>query len=225
LVGKYVEDLRTFPGDASLAWRQRGWTGVREELSYRTVFRVFRRGRFWVLEQELANVREVPPPAGVTIEEFHGDWSELASIATRREQRLFERAAGAGRNCFLARRAGVPIGYTWSSFSIDPAIEVYDIPLPTDAAYGWNLFVVPSERGSGTGTALVSARLAYARARGRRLGWRLIAPENRASQRTVEKTSRGRVRRIATFSYLKLGRRLFSRFTPTDEAFDGAQAG
>jgi GNAT superfamily N-acetyltransferase len=219
---KYVDDVRTFPGDAGLAWRQRGIAGVREELAHRTVFRLLRWGRLWVLEQDLAVFREVPPPPGVTIEVFRGDWGELSGIATRREIRLFERAAARGRDCLLARREGRPIGWTWSSRAIDPSLEVHPIPLPWDAAYGWNLYVIPSERGSGTGTALVAARLRLAREQGCRKGWRLVAPTNSPSHRTVAKTAGGGNRRIATFFYLKLGPRLFSRYVPEPGASGGA---
>jgi GNAT superfamily N-acetyltransferase len=212
VLAKYWRDLRTFPADATLAWRQRGLSGVRDEVANRTLYRIVRWGRLLVLEQDLSSFREHPPPPGVDIEEFRGDWSELSGIATSREILGFERAAVNGRTCLLARRGGRPIGYTWLSFSIDPSVEIYEIPLPASAAYGWNLFVVPSERGSGTGTALSSARLAYARGRGCTHAWRMISPSNRASRRTYEKTSGGRGRQIATLSYLKLGRRLFTRY-------------
>jgi GNAT superfamily N-acetyltransferase len=212
VLAKYWRDLRTFPGDAALAWKQRGLSGVRDEVANRTLFRIVRWGRLLVFEQSLSSFREHPPPPGVEIEEFRGDWSELSSIATRREILGFEKAAANGRICLVARRAGRPIGYTWVSFSIDPAVETYQLPLPASAAYGWNLFVVPSERGSGTGTALISARLVYTRGRGRTHAWRLIAPWNKPSMRTNEKTAAGGSRQVATLSYLKLGRRLFTRY-------------
>jgi ribosomal protein S18 acetylase RimI-like enzyme len=218
VLSRYLTDLRTFPADAALAWSQRGLAGVREELAHRTLYRVLRWGRMWVLEQDLSLLRAQQPPPGVTIEEFQGDWSELSEIATSREIRGFERAAAGGRVCLVARRGGRPIGYTWISFSIDASIETYQIPLPADAAYGWNLFVVPSERRSGTGTALTAARLALMRERGYARGWRMISPSNQASRRTYEKTSTAGSRQVATLSYVKIWRHLITRYVPSSEA-------
>jgi GNAT superfamily N-acetyltransferase len=187
---------------------------VRNEIAHRTLWAVFRWNRLWVLEQDVSGMREVPPPAGVTIEQFHGEWSELGEIAPRRELHAFEQAAAKGRTCLVARREGRPIGYTWTSFAIEPAVERFDIPLPSDTAYGWKLYVVPSERNSGTGTALVSARLGFARAHGRTRGWRVIAPANAPSLRTATKVSHGGPRRIGTVYHLQLGPLKLTRFVP-----------
>jgi GNAT superfamily N-acetyltransferase len=76
---------------------------------------------------------------------------------------------------------------------VDPAVEGLPLALPDAAAYLWDLFVLRSERGSGVGSALTAARLAWAHERGFPLGWRVIRPLNRASVRTVEKTGEPRV--------------------------------
>lgn len=218
MMGKYLHDLRTLPPDALLAWRQRGWDGVRVEIFSRTLDRVVRFGRRLVVEQELANFREVPPPEGVRIDPFMGDWSRLGEISTRRELDRFRHNAARGRTCLVAWRAGRPIGYTWISDTMEPATEFYRIPLPADSAYLWDLWVVPAERGSGVGSALVAARLRHARDRGFRSGWRVIAPGNRASLRTLEKTSGSGTKMLGELVYLKIGRRVMMRFRPTAHA-------
>jgi ribosomal protein S18 acetylase RimI-like enzyme len=94
-----------------------------------------------------------------------------------------------GRHCLIAWRNEQPVGYTWVSAGIGPDVSVWPLPFqfPSDAAYLWNLYVLPSERSSGIGTALARARLQLARELGFREGWRMVAPTNRASLRTVQK--------------------------------------
>lgn len=61
----------------------------------------------------------------------------------------------------------------------------------------------------GPARALVSARLALARSRGYRVGWRLVSPDNRASLRTAEKT--GKVKIVGELSYVRILGRLYPR--------------
>lgn len=162
-----------------------------------------------VIEQEIAEVTEVRTPTGVTISLFDGDWDGLDSILTSNLRMEFERRANVGRACLIARRGDRVIGYTWMSTSIDTAIEEIPLALPDDAAYLWDLFVVQSERGTGVGSALTSARLAWTKDQGLALGWRVIAPKNGPSVRTAEKTGAVRILgeiRIDT----RLGRTRFS---------------
>jgi GNAT superfamily N-acetyltransferase len=217
VVVRYLKDLLGLPADVALAWRHRGFAGVRNEIAHRTLWAFFRWNRLSVWEQPLSDLEDVRLPDGVTIELFRGDWFELAKIAPRRELHAFRRAAAKGRHCLVARRDGRPIGYTWTSLVIEREIERFDIPLPPDAAYGWNLYVIPSERNSGTGTALVSARLNLARSLGRERGWRVIAPSNAPSKRTLEKASRGRHKHVAELVHVQIGPIRFDRYRPIRE--------
>jgi GNAT superfamily N-acetyltransferase len=217
-LGKYLYDLRTFPGDAALAWRREGWSAVWKEILVRTLYRLFRRGHFLVIEQELTAFREVAPPAGVRIARFEVDWSVLAGLATQRERRRMSAIARQGRTCLVAWRGERPVGYTWYSETMDPAIEGIVVPLPEDAAYLWDLYVDPAERGSGVGSALVAARLRHARERGYRTGWRMIAPSNAASLRTLGKTAGKGTRVVGELRYVKLGPRMRMRVTMYDAA-------
>ncbi|CAN5142378.1 hypothetical protein BH23GEM4_BH23GEM4_01380 [soil metagenome] len=187
---KYIRDLLTFPGDAAVAWRHQGVSGVAAELRKRTLDRVLRRSRSLVIEQLLDDVAEVPPPPGIQIRAFSGpDWSPLTAIASRATLNRFRRDVNAGRICLVAWRGDRPVGYTWISREMDRGMEFYPLPLPRDAAYGWDLFVVSEERSSGVGSALVSARLRYTRELGFRSMWRVIDRDNPASRRTLAKTT------------------------------------
>lgn len=212
----YARDLRTFPADAALAWGQGGFGGLWEQFAERTVHRVFRCNRYVVIAQSLDDIKAVPPPPGVIIEAFacSDDWTALSGIATQRERASFRRMAERGRVCLVAWRGDRAIGYTWHSDHTDPEIESLPIALPPGAAYLSTLFVDPSERNSGVGSALVSARLRFARDRGFREGWRMIAPGNRASFRTVDKTGGRQTRIVGEVLSVKIFRRVYARFRP-----------
>jgi len=189
-LGKYVTDVRTFPHDASLAWRLEGWSGVWSELRERTIYRLVRTGHFVVIEQDLASFRSTPAPSGVRIGLVTQDeWPRLGEIVGSRRLARYREHASRGRVCVGAWRGDRPIGYTWISDRMEADVEVYPLPLPADAAYLWDLYVIPAERSNGVGSALVSARLQYARDQGFRAGWRMISPRNTASLRTLSKTS------------------------------------
>jgi GNAT superfamily N-acetyltransferase len=189
-MGKYLFDARTLPHDAWLAWQLEGWAGVWSEIRERTVYRVHRRGHFLVIEQDLSSFRAVPPPSGVGLGEVTEDeWPRLGEIIGSRKLVRYRANAARGRTCIAAWRGDRPIGYTWVSDRMEAEIEVYPLPLPEYAAYLWDLYVIPEERGSGVGSALVAARLDHALQRGFRTGWRMISPRNKASLRTLDKTS------------------------------------
>lgn len=211
----YSRDLQTLPGDAALAWRWEGARGVWNQLAERTVRRIVRRGRYIIIAQRLDQARDVTPPPGVTIAPFSGlDWSQLAGIATQRDRDSFRRLSERGRVCLVAWRERRPIGYTWFSERIDPEVETLPVPLPACAAYSTDLYVDVSERNSGVGSALVSARLRLARERGFSESWRMIAPKNRASFRTLEKTAGRGARIVGEVSSLKVFRWVHARFRP-----------
>jgi GNAT superfamily N-acetyltransferase len=177
------------------------WAVVRDH----TVGRVFQHGRVRVVEQRLDLVADVPPPSGLTIAPYAGpDWAPLARFSPPYSAARFRRAVARGRTCLVAWRDGRAVGYTWISDRLETDLEVFPLVLPADAAYGWNLRVDPAERSGGIGSALVSARLVWARARGYRRMYRVVAPDNAASLRTVAKTAGTGTRVLGTLHYVRL---------------------
>jgi len=185
--------VRTFLRDLRIGRETAGFPALTSQILALTIERVFQNMRLVVIEQDLAEVAALETPPGVTIREFDGDWDAVESILTSRGRERFETRIEAGRPCLIALRDGRAIGYTWISPVIDREIEFLPLALPPNAAYLWDLFVILSERSEGIGSALTSARLAYAREAGFTLGWRAIAPTNRPSLRTAEKTGAVRI--------------------------------
>src|SRR4051794_9482740 len=164
MANKYVEDCRSFPGDASLAFRLQGLRGVWDTLRQRTLDRIVTIGHAVIFTQTLNSAREVPAPPGVTLRALGGDdFSPLASIVTQRDLNRFRARMAAGHHGVVAWRGNQPIGYGWVAERLGPDVTVYPLALPVDAAYMWNLYVVPNERSSGVGSALASARIRIAR--------------------------------------------------------------
>lgn len=210
---------RGFPSEARRAWRAGGLSELRELVAERSVHLVFRRDRMVVIAQPLDAVREVAMPAGVTITlATPPDLGLLSEMSSVRDIEIFRTRLAAGRTCLLAWREGRPIGYTWLSERVGPDVTVCPLPLPAHAAYLYDLYVIPSERSSGVGTALVSARLTLARERGFTEGWRMISVGNAASLRTVEKTGGKGTRVVGEMAYVKVLDRVYPRFTPRVEA-------
>ena len=217
---RWWRDLQTFPGDARAAWGREGWGGVWLELRPRTIRRLYWRNRLFIVVQDLEHVRERPVPSGIRIEPFAGpDWSPLSPMMGRRKLARCPVEAGRGRLCLVAWRGDRPVGYTWIAPRTDPRLDLFPIPLPDDAAYLLDLYVLPSERSHGIGSALVTARLAFARSLGYRRGYRIIATTNAPSLRTLEKTSGPGTRIVGEIRTLKLWRRHRRSFVPyPDEA-------
>jgi GNAT superfamily N-acetyltransferase len=214
---KYLADIRGFPADAALAWRHERWRGVWDTLAQRSLHRVFRHGRLTVYAQPLAAAREVPPPSGVRLAPLaEADWAALGELVSRRNLERFRLLAGRGHRCVVAWRGARPIGYAWVALWMEPAVSLCPLPLPADAAYLWDLYVVPAERSSGVGSALAGARLGVARERGYREGWRMIERSNRASLRTLVKSG-GTTRVVGEVRYVKLLSRMRSWFAPAAE--------
>ena len=211
---KYLDDARSFPGDAAAAYRNEGISGVWEAFARRTVRRVFRMGRLIVYAQPVSGARDVAPPPGVTIAPVsEGDWPALASLVAGRDLARFRALVAAGRQCLVAWRGTKPIGYGWVADSLGPDVTQCGFPLPPDAAYLWDLYVLPAERSNGIGSALASARIQEARRRGFREGWRTIAPTNHASIRTLRRSA-DEIRVAGELRYVKILARMFVRFTP-----------
>jgi GNAT superfamily N-acetyltransferase len=199
---------RGFPAEARRAYRAGGLSELRQLVAERSVHLVFHRDRMVVIAQPLDAVREVAMPAGVTITTATPpDLGLLSEMSSARDIELFRTRLAAGRTCLLAWRKGQPI-------------TVCPLPLPAHAAYLYDLYVIPSERSSGVGSALVSARLTLAHERGFTEGWRMISVGNAASLRTAEKTGGKGTRVVGEMAYVKLLDRVYPRFTPrVEEAY------
>jgi GNAT superfamily N-acetyltransferase len=218
-LAKYAVDAVTFPGDAALAYRNEGWHGVWNAIVPRTVYRIARSGRLTVFAQRLDADPERTMPAGVAVAPLGAaQLPSLDPIAGMRERERFRRLLEIGCLGLVAWRGLRPVGYAWVATEIHPEVSHCPLVLPRGAAYLWDLYVLPAERRSGVGSALARERLRTARALGCTEGWRMIAHGNTASLRTL---CRGGAapRVVGEMRYLKLGRRLYSRFTP------GAPAG
>lgn len=213
-LAKYVADLVTLPGDVALGYRNEGLRGVWDAIAPRTVHRIARASRLTVFAQPLDAIPEVKPPAGVTIAPLRLDQiPALDRIAGELDRERFRRLLEIGCAGFAAWRGNRPVGYAWVATEMRPEVSQCPLELPAGAAYLWDLYVVPVERGSGVGSALASERLRAARRLGRTEGWRMITPGNTASLRTLHRTGAS-TRVVGEIRYLKLGSRLFARFTP-----------
>jgi GNAT superfamily N-acetyltransferase len=210
---KYIADCRTFPGDAKLAYRNDGWRGVWSTLAQRTTDRILRTGHFVIFAQPFEAALDVAPPAGVRIAPFaEADWPALSTLVTQRALARFRVLVAAGRHCVVAWRGAQPIGYGWVADRLGPDVTACEFPLPAHAAYLWDLYVIPSERSSGVGSALAAARIQRARELGFSEGWRMIAPSNGASLRTLARTGNG-TRVIGELRFVKLLSWMRVRFT------------
>lgn len=216
-LGRYLRDWSTFPADAALGYRNEGVRGAWKALARRTLHRLVRTGRLVVFAQSLEDETEASLPPGITIAPIKaGDWPALATIVGQRELERFRELVNNGRHCLVAWRGERPVGYAWVAEQVGPDVTIWPLPLefPADAAYLWNLYVLPSERSNGIGSALAQARLRTARERGLREGWRLVAPSNSASIRTVHKSGAG-TRIVGELRFVQLFTRTYSRFTPS----------
>ncbi|HET6837369.1 MAG TPA: GNAT family N-acetyltransferase [Gemmatimonadales bacterium] len=208
---KYLTDLRTLPGDVVRAWRAGGWVAVQDEIRKRTLDRVGGYVRRFVVEADLSRLAEVSPPEGVEIRLFSGpDWSLLGDMGRRRLTPQFGAAMEAGRICLVAWKRRRAVGYVWFSSVVESRIESYDLPLPPDTVYIWQVEVSRSERRHGVAAALLSSGLQLARDRGLRRSWIIIHPDDVACLRTIASVAPSQV--LGTVARLKVLSRIHSRY-------------
>ena len=222
-VRKYLRDLETFPSDALRAYRQGGLSELWDAIASRTLYRLVRAGRLIVFAQPLDLAPDIAPPDGVTIATVtESGCDALAALVGERELERYRALVSAGRHCLVAWRGAQPIGYAWVAEQVGSDVTAVPLSLPPDAAYLWDLYVMPAERCNGIGSALASARCRIARSRGFREGWRMIAPTNHASVRTLVKSGPG-ARVVGEIHFVKLISRMFARFTPSSKLAEVAR--
>ncbi len=211
----------TFPGDTLRAWRTGGWAGVRDELQRRTLDRLGGYVRRFVVETDLARLAEMAPPDEVEIRPFSGpDWLLLGDMARSRLAPQFGQAAAAGRTCLVAWNRRQAVGYAWFSPSVETRHESYDLQLPSDAIYIWQLEVVRAERRRGVAAALLSSGLMLSRAHGFRRSWMIIQPDDVASLRAIASVAPSRVlgtvARVKVLSWMRSRYRALSAPVPIE---------
>lgn len=212
-LARYVRDCRTFPADARIAWGNEGWRGVWEAIATRTLRKVLRGDRMILFAQGLDDLPEVGSPDGVTIARLQPrELPMLAYLASRRDLDAFGALLAAGRIGVVAWRGGRAVGYAWMAERLAPDVTRCPIPLPEEAVYLWDLYVLPAERGRGIGSALAAERLAIARELGYQEGWRMIAPRNLPSLRTLR--AGGSTRIVGEIRFVQLLSLLRARFLP-----------
>jgi GNAT superfamily N-acetyltransferase len=212
-----LHDLRTLPGDTALAYRNEGVTGAWKAVAARSLHRIIRTGKLIVFAQQLDRDLEPVPLPGLRITRAtEGNWPALGSLRGQRELGRLRMLMSTGRHhCLVAWRRDQPVGYAWVADQAGPDVSLWPLPfeLPTTAAYLWNLYVLPAERGNGIGSALAQARLQLARERGFREAWRMVAPSNHASVQTVRRSAAG-ARVLGELRFVQLFGRTYARFSP-----------
>ena len=59
---RYVDECRSFPADARIAWSNQGWRGVWDAVARRTLRKLLRRDRMILFAQDLEDLPDVQPP-------------------------------------------------------------------------------------------------------------------------------------------------------------------
>jgi GNAT superfamily N-acetyltransferase len=199
-----------------------------QTIAERSVYRLIRWDRVLVIAQRLEEFREVEPPQGITIRQAtEADLPVLLEAMSRRELERFSEYVKLGRSCFVAWEGAHPVGYAWNADRVtsDMTATACPLALPPTASYLWNLYVLPSQRGRGVGPALASARLRFARERGLKEGWTMIAASNHSSLRAVGKTAGPNTRVIGELRYVKLLNRTYGRFRPSGRLLESGDLG
>jgi ribosomal protein S18 acetylase RimI-like enzyme len=196
-----------------MTWRYGGLREIHQAL-LRRVRRLYHRRAGLLFEADLAELSEAPPPAGVEVRVLGDpDEASIAGALTTRALRRIRSCMTPGNTCFMAWRDERPVGFAWVS---EPGTSHGSLPLPIppDVVYGWDLWVDPRERSHGVGSALVRARLAFARERGFLRSWRVVMDGNEAALRTLERSSGEGARVLGQVVYETFLGRLRVRYEP-----------
>ena len=212
-LARYVTECRSCPAEARIAWSNHGWHGGWDAFARRTLRKLLRRDRMILFAQDLEDLPEMQPPDGVTIARLLPlELPMLTYLVSRRDLEDFRALLAAGRSAVVAWRDGRAVGYAWLAERLGPDVTRCPVPLPDTAAYVWDLYVLPAERSRGVGSALVAGRLALARELGYQEVWRMIAPYNLPSLRTLR--TGGATRVVGEIRFLQMLGVMRARFTP-----------
>jgi hypothetical protein len=200
---QYAKDVCALPADSVRAWRTAGWEAVWREVRRRTVDPMGGYMRRLVVESDLSRLVETAPPEGLEIRVLNRqDWSLLGDMMRSRLVLQFDEAAAAGHTCLVAWRQRNAVGYAWFVVKMETSRQGFDLPLPVDTLYVWQLNVGPAERWPDTAAALLSGGLRLARERGFHRSWIALDPQNIASIHAVASTAPSRV--LGTVTRLKI---------------------
>jgi GNAT superfamily N-acetyltransferase len=212
-LARYVQDCRTFPADARIAWSNEGWQGLWQAVAARTLRKVLHRDRMILFAQALDDLPDVRQPDGVSVGRLlPRELPMLAYLVSRRDLDRFHSWLAAGHIGVVAWREGRAVGYAWMAERLDEHVTRCPIPLPEAAVYLWDSYVLPAERGRGIGLALVAERLSIAQSLGHSEAWRMIAPRNVASLRTLR--AGGPVQVVGEIRFVQVLGLLRARFDP-----------
>ena len=151
---------------------------------------VFLFRRYRVLELDLARVGEAPVAEGLEVRAFtERDWDGLGASGGGRTLAWLRRWVPRGLRGFVAVRDGRVVGHGWYATRPVPQPHLYpDVP-PADAIVLPWVWVAPSDRGQGIGSALLRARAAEARQAGFRRAWSAIRTGNDAPVRELARVA------------------------------------
>jgi GNAT superfamily N-acetyltransferase len=200
---KYIQDIQSFPGDGLRAWRAGGWVALKQEIRRRTLGRLGGYVRRFLIETDLHRLVSTELPPEVDIRPFTGpDWTLLGNMGRSRRPQQFAEASEAGRICLIAWKRRQAVGYVWLSPAIESRHESYDLTLPADTVYVWQIEVTRGERSQDIGAALLSRGLELCRERGFHRSWIIVHPDNLASAQTIASVAPSRV--LGTVARLKV---------------------
>lgn len=213
-LARYAEDLRTLPGDLRRAWRRDGLPGVGYEVASRSTHRIVRWHRFLLGRAPLAGLPELPPPTGVAIRPLEAHQRPLLEgLMGRRGARRNLPAPGAPCTTVVAWWEGEPVGYGISS-ERSLAMEGVESPGGDDGIYVTHLYVRRDSRGRGVGSALSSALVREAAARGKRFVFVLLPPGRPAAVRNALRAGGGEGEALGEVRILKVLRWSLVRYRP-----------
>jgi hypothetical protein len=216
---EYLNDLGMSRGGSLRAWRTGGWPAVLDEARTRTVDRVGGFVRRFVIETDLSRLADPAVPEEVEIRIFNGpDWSLLGDMGRSRLIPQLDQAVADGRICLVAWKRRQAVGYAWFSPSVESRHESYDLPLPPDTIYVWQVEVARSEPNPGVAAALLTCGLRIWRDRGFQRSWIILHPGNVASLSTIASVAPSRVlgtvARLKVFSWVRSWYRALSAPVP-----------
>lgn len=124
--------------------------------------------------------------AGLVRKGLVSDIPEMANLDYYGKQGIFVDRFSSGDHCVAAVANGNIIGYEWFSCNLSHREEryLYTIPVPDNAIYAYDAFLVPAYRGSGVWIKFKKYLGELMRAQARRRIITLIDAENRLSLNT-----------------------------------------